>query len=489
MKELRRLSCAFGVIAFLFAKNGKVHAQEQIHWENINSNEIILLPKDNETGPIIVKPNASVVGGVELAQREILMGHKKKLTTKGNAKSLGLELELSYPASWENLEGNRPHVAVKLNDKKNNIVTVITIKNFKEGALRYVAKSAPELSDAQLKEGLNEMLKDQELVKTILSQSREAAFKELFGDSLKLSKNIETKIDSIPAYIVLFSGTSSIAGYKMGCLGVDYMFFYDDKIIDIQISQGLSETECNLDRDNQQLIELQKLASLIVSSAIIQNKWNGSNTGINKTEDIKTIKTKDPQDERTIVSDQKLKKSSENPGDLILFGLLPWVLGILSPYIARTFIFKKPLQKNKVKGWLILYLFISVICLQALQISVGMRPSRNYLPWLLFYWIGIWILTREAKTGRQADVEISHNGIQEERSPTLDELYQKAVNGDAEAQYLIAIACETGDGAAIDHEASIQWLSCAAAQNYIPAIEKLAEQGLAQDPSKSGQDS
>jgi hypothetical protein len=376
-------------------------------------------------------------------------------------------------------------VAVKLNDKKNNIVTVITINNLKEGALKYIAKSAPELSDEQIKEGLEEILKDQELVKSILSQTRAAGFKELFGNSVKLSKTIETKIDSVPAYITQFSGISSIAGYKIGCLGVDYVFTYDEKVIDIQIFQGLSETECNLDRDNQQLIELQKLASLIISSVIIQTKWNDSNTVINKSENTKTIKTKDPQSERTVVSDQKQKKSSESPGDLILIGLLPWVVGILSPYIARAFIFKKPLQKNKVRGWLILYLFISAICLQALQISVGMRPSRNYLPWLLFYWIGIWILTREARTGRQADVETSHNGIQEERSPTLDELYQKAVNGDAEAQYLIAIACETGDGAAIDHEASTQWLSCAAAQNYIPAIEKLAEKGLELDPSKN----
>jgi len=311
MRDLKRLSCAFGMLVLLFARNEKAQAQEKIRWENIKSNEIIVLPNDNETGSIIDKPDAGIINGIELARREFLSGNKKKLTTKGNAKSLGLELELSYPASWEQLEGNRPHVAVKLNDKKNNIVTVITINNLKEGALKYIAKSAPELSDEQIKEGLEEILKDQELVKSILSQTRAAGFKELFGNSVKLSKTIETKIDSVPAYITQFSGISSIAGYKIGSLGVDYVFIYDTKIIDIQIAQGLSEAECNLDGDNQQLIELQKLASLIVSSVIIQTKWNDSNTVINKSENTKTIKTKDPQSERTVVSDQKQKKRRE----------------------------------------------------------------------------------------------------------------------------------------------------------------------------------
>lgn len=53
---------------------------------------------------------------------------------------------------------------------------------------------------------------------------------------------------------------------------------------------------------------------------------------------------------------------------------------------------------------------------------------------------------------------------------------QSAQEGDAEAQYALAVMLHTGKGQAKNLEAAQEWLQRAATQNYGPAKEALAQE-------------
>ena len=76
---------------------------------------------------------------------------------------------------------------------------------------------------------------------------------------------------------------------------------------------------------------------------------------------------------------------------MILGLLLSWSVGLVPALVYRYMIFKKPIDKKKV--FLRLAPVITVFMIVYKQIP-GLSRSLNPIPWVIIYFIGKWIMTR-----------------------------------------------------------------------------------------------
>jgi len=85
----------------------------------------------------------------------------------------------------------------------------------------------------------------------------------------------------------------------------------------------------------------------------------------------------------------------EYVSNLIFGWLLSWSLGLVPALIYRYVIFRKPIEKKKV-FWRLAPVVIVLMFIYKLIISVlsGTDPNPNPVPWVIIYYIGKWIMTR-----------------------------------------------------------------------------------------------
>jgi hypothetical protein len=83
-----------------------------------------------------------------------------------------------------------------------------------------------------------------------------------------------------------------------------------------------------------------------------------------------------------------------------IFGLLlSWSVGLAPALIYRYVIYRHPVEKKKVRWRLAPIVVILMFLFKATMANLGGTPwSPNPLPWIIIYFIGKWIMTRESKS-------------------------------------------------------------------------------------------
>lgn len=83
-----------------------------------------------------------------------------------------------------------------------------------------------------------------------------------------------------------------------------------------------------------------------------------------------------------------------------VFGFfISWSIGLLPAFIYRYAIYKQPIEGNKV-FWRLAPIVIIMAFLFKMTNAVlsGKPPNGNPTPWIIIYYIGKWIMTRQPKT-------------------------------------------------------------------------------------------
>lgn len=85
----------------------------------------------------------------------------------------------------------------------------------------------------------------------------------------------------------------------------------------------------------------------------------------------------------------------EYVSNLIFGWLLSWSIGLVPALIYRYVILRKPIEKKKV-FWRLAPVVIVLMFIYKLTISIlsGTDPNPNPVPWIIIYYIGKWIMTR-----------------------------------------------------------------------------------------------
>jgi len=83
----------------------------------------------------------------------------------------------------------------------------------------------------------------------------------------------------------------------------------------------------------------------------------------------------------------------------LVFGLiLSWSVGILPAIIYRYAIFKRPIDKKKVFWRLVPVLVVLMFAFKLTMAGLtGTQPNANPIPWVIIYYIGKWVMTRQSK--------------------------------------------------------------------------------------------
>ena len=87
---------------------------------------------------------------------------------------------------------------------------------------------------------------------------------------------------------------------------------------------------------------------------------------------------------------------------LIVGWILSWSVGILPALIYRYLIYKKPIEKKKVFGRLAPIITILMFAYKiTMSILTNTNPNPNPVPWIIIYYIGKWIMTRNYISNQQ----------------------------------------------------------------------------------------
>ena len=176
------------------------------------------------------------------------LGKKTKLTDlgdyvsfKSHPKAKGVNIKLKQPINFELLEGARPNIVSKFNNKENNLVYLIQINHFPY----FISRTS--ISDE------------------LSSQSEVESFALEFISSLDAeyvsSKLVE--VDQYPTIEIIYDQSIEVAGQKKQMRVVSWVIFYEDKLINLN---GFSDGS-NFDKNYYAFLN-------ITNSVVFEDQYN-----------------------------------------------------------------------------------------------------------------------------------------------------------------------------------------------------------------------
>lgn len=243
--------------------------------------------------------------------QDLITEPQTEYITEGHAKSLGINLSLSYPSSWEAEEGIRPHIVRKFTGKGHGSISpgfMIIIQDVTSWETAFL-----EADDWE------EILYD--------------ATEEMIPVGASNISHGKTKIDGEPAVWNKYYHEQERSGMRMGMFMLQYVTVYKGKMVMLQFSVG-GRTEDHLlleDSFNAFLPLFQGIGN----SVVIKNKW-------------------DP------------KGDSVSSDDYWLFGLalsflITWGIGLFPPLIARFVILRRCFSKQAAMIFSISFLALNIV--------------------------------------------------------------------------------------------------------------------------------
>lgn len=131
------------------------------------------------------------------------------ISYKNHPKAKGVNIKIKDPLAFEKLEGDRPNIVAKFNNKKENLIYLLQINN------------APAfISSSRFKQDLSSSTDVENFAKDYLSEL----------DFTYVSSKL-TKVDRYPAVEVIFDHTLTIMDNKILRRGVIWIMPYEDKLI------------------------------------------------------------------------------------------------------------------------------------------------------------------------------------------------------------------------------------------------------------------
>ena len=177
--------------------------------------------------------------------QEFASGKKTRFTTKGHSKSMGLTITLDYPASWQEKDGDRPHIVKKFVPKAGGE---------SETALLAITEIGEKVSDQDIRE----------------IATAEGA-KGILPEGVKLHKASLTAIDGTPAAMLEYSKRSERAGVTVELYYLAYYFSFGTKLIQFQGSVGMAPTTA--EALEARMREFKPLYQQMAASIVIMEKW------------------------------------------------------------------------------------------------------------------------------------------------------------------------------------------------------------------------
>ena len=176
------------------------------------------------------------------------LGEKTKLTDlgdyvsfKSHPKAKGVNIKLKQPINFELLEGARPNIVSKFNNKENTLVYLIQINHFPY----FISRTS--ISDE------------------LSSQSEVESFALEFISSLDAeyvsSKLVE--VDQYPTIEIIYDQSIEVAGQKKQMRVVSWVIFYEDKLINLN---GFSDGS-NFDKNYYAFLN-------ITNSVVFEDQYN-----------------------------------------------------------------------------------------------------------------------------------------------------------------------------------------------------------------------
>jgi hypothetical protein len=188
----------------------------------------------------------SIISRVYIPSSEL--GEKTKLTDlgdyvsfKSHPKAKGVNIKIKQPVNFELLEGARPNIVAKFNNKKNNLVYLIQINH----SPYFISRTS--------------------LSAELSSQSEVESFALEFISSLD-AEYVSSKlvaVDQYPAIEIIYDQSIEAAGQKKQMRVVSWVIPYEDKLINLS---GFSD-ESNFDKNYYVFFN-------ITNSVVFEDQYN-----------------------------------------------------------------------------------------------------------------------------------------------------------------------------------------------------------------------
>jgi hypothetical protein len=249
--------------------------------------------------------------------KELLAGPRSTYSTKGHSKSLGLDISISYPSSWEAKEGARPHIVQKFNGKILGSISPSFLILIQE----YTGWESVFLDQGDWEELLDEFITDMVPAEgTLLSQGK-------------------THLDGEPSVWIKYYTEQERSGMSLGMFMFNYVVIYQGKMIMLQCNvSGLIDDYLVLEESfNTYLPVFQDIGN----SLIINNKWDGSSESY------------EPFSQYWLFT-------------LALSALLTWGIGLLPPLVTRFIILRRCLSRQASTIFSISFLVLNIIAFTVL---------------------------------------------------------------------------------------------------------------------------
>ncbi len=243
--------------------------------------------------------------------QELIAEPQTEYLTEGHDKSLGINLRLSYPSSWEAEEGIRPHIVQKFTGKGDGSISP---------GIMIIIQDVTSWETAFLEaEDWEEILYD--------------ATEEMIPAGASNISHGKTKIDGEPAVWNKYYHEQERSGMRIGMFMLQYVTVYQGKMVILQCSVG-GRTEDHLlleDSFNAFLPLFQGIGN----SVVIENKWD-SNGGSSSSDDYWLF-------------------------GLALSLLFTWGIGLLPPLIARFVVLRRCFSKQAAMIFSITFLAVNIV--------------------------------------------------------------------------------------------------------------------------------
>ena len=182
----------------------------------------------------------------------------QKITTKNHEKSLGLDINISYPADWTKTDGKRPHMLFNFANPDKTIRSTFGITDILESASAEEKKAFRLLSDKDIKEIMLQSFPN--------SKNCSEYFIQMGIENPKNSTCRITKVEGIESSVGSSFGTMRRAEFSMDFYMVYYQIPYKTKIINISFNfQNI--------KDEQERFLADNLSNKIINTIVINNLW------------------------------------------------------------------------------------------------------------------------------------------------------------------------------------------------------------------------
>ena len=177
---------------------------------------------------------------------EFTSGEITTWKSKGHKKAKGVDVKISIPKSWENVEGNRPNILQKFSPKRKSSHTRIALQTIDVGE---------QLAEEDIAE-----MNTKEFCSLII------------GEEAEILSHQATKLNGVDCSMFEYTLTQEQLGVKIGLKILGFMIPQGKTILFVACSAGGNATS-GYDQINKRYSESKLLFVSIVNSFVFEGRW------------------------------------------------------------------------------------------------------------------------------------------------------------------------------------------------------------------------